>query len=273
VSKLMNPIIKKDLTIISRSSRFTWMLFAYVAVLAVIFFAAIGIISSEYADESTIDVYSGYVYLFPVIGIIQLVIIGILIPIFTASAISGERERQTFDILLTTPVSRMSIAVGKLGSAVIRIMMFVIASVPLMAMSFTVGGLSWGVLFLYLLITFIFACYSGSIGLLCSTLCRKSVSAVVLSYVLYGVVYFMSYLPVVMISYYFSSFQEFVLIANPTYAFMMFFATVLSGEQSGYLFSTGTSSVLYIAISMLVQLAAAALLTFLASRNIKPANR
>ena len=43
------------------------------------------------------------VWLYPVLAITQIVILGVVVPVRTASSISGEKERQTFDIMILPP--------------------------------------------------------------------------------------------------------------------------------------------------------------------------
>ena len=44
-----------------------------------------------------------------------------------------------------------SIILGKNLSALLRVMVFIVASIPIMAVSFTIGGLNWLYLFIYLI--------------------------------------------------------------------------------------------------------------------------
>ena len=79
--------------------------------------------------------------MFPVLAVCELCIIGLIVPIITSTSISGERERQTLEIMLTTPVRPISIVAGKLLSAVATTAMYVIATLPFMAVAFIVGGM------------------------------------------------------------------------------------------------------------------------------------
>ena len=105
-----------------------------------------------------------------------------------ASSISGEKEKQTYDVLLTTTISPLNIVLGKLGTAIFRVMLLIFASVPLMALSFIVGGLSWFYLLVYMFLALAFSINLGSIGIFCSSVCRKSITSIILSYVIfYGI--------------------------------------------------------------------------------------
>ena len=191
----MNPIVKKDLKVTVRSMRISWGLFAYEAVLTVTFLLALLVIQSMSSYTGGGNIYTYLVYLFPVVAAAQVCIVAMYMPIITASSISGEKERQTFDLMLTTCMSPFSIVFGKVASAVLRILFFVAASMPIMALSFVVGGLSWSNLFYYLLALILFSVFAGSIGILASSFCRKSVVAVLLSFVMYFVIFFMTFFP------------------------------------------------------------------------------
>ena len=230
----LNPIVKKDLQVTVRSMRMSWGLFAYEAALTVAFLLALLVIQEESSYMPDGNIYSSLVYLFPVVAAAQVCIVALYVPIITASSISGEKERQTFDIMLTTCMSPFSIVFGKVASAVIRILFFVAASTPIMALSFVVGGLSWSNLFYYLLAIILFSVFSGSIGILSSAFCRKSVAAVLLSFVMYFVIYFMTYLPLIYCGIFGrGKYGESLLplLVNPMIFFEEFFMHMMTGES------------------------------------------
>lgn len=194
-----NPIVKKDLQVTARSMRFSWALFAYDLVLVLAFLLALAMIQasgeSYYSDS---NIYSSLIYLFPVLAVSQVCIVALIVPVITASSISGEKERQTFDIMLTTCMSPFSIVLGKVISAVLRILFFVAAGMPIMALSFVVGGLAWSSLLYFVLTIILLSVLSGSIGIFCSSFCRKSISAVVLSFAVYFVIYILTFVPLIL---------------------------------------------------------------------------
>lgn len=230
----LNPIVKKDLKVTVRSMRVSWGLFAYEAALTVAFLLALLIIQEESAYMGSGNIYSSLVYLFPIVAVAQVCIVALYVPVITASSISGEKERQTFDIMMTTCMSPFSIVFGKVASAVLRILFFVAASTPIMALSFVVGGLDWSSLFYYLLAIILLSVFSGSIGILSSALCRKSVAAVLLSFVLYFIFYVMTFIPLI----YRSAFGKgkygesmLFLLVNPAVFFEEFFMQIMTGES------------------------------------------
>lgn len=231
----LNPIVKKDLQVAARSMRISWGLFAYEGILTLAFLLALLVIQQEtsYFYNSS-NVYSYLVYLFPVVAIVQVCIVALIVPIITASSISGEKERQTFDIMLTTCMSPFSIVVGKVFSAVLRILFFVAASLPIMGIAFVVGGLSWMNLLYYLLTIVMLSIFSGSVGILCSAFCRKSITAVILSFAMYFGVFGLTFLPLLFSALFGKGkIGESILplLFNPIAFFEEFFMQIMTGSS------------------------------------------
>ena len=228
--------MKKDLQVTARSMRLSWGLFAYEAVLTMTFLLALSIIQEESRSfYSSSNVYGYLIYLFPALSIAQVCIVALVVPVMTASAISGEKERQTFDIMLTTCMSPFSIVLGKVMSAVLRILFFVVAGMPIMALAFVVGGLSWSYLFYFVLTIILLSVFSGSIGILCSALCRRSITAVILSYVFYFGVYGLTFLPMIL-RLFLSQAEKMgesmlILLFNPIIFYEEFFMQLMTGES------------------------------------------
>jgi len=230
----INPIVKKDLQVTARSMKLSWGLFAYEVVLACAFLLTLLIIQESGSSFYSGNTYSYLISLFPVIAIIQVCIVALIVPILTASSISGERERQTFDIMLTTSMSPLSIVIGKVTSAVLRIMFFVVASTPIMALAFVVGGLSWLDLLYFMLTIILMSVFWGSIGIFCSSVCRKAISAVILSFVFYFVIHGLTFMPMVLhiiFSRGKGGESMLFLLFNPIMFYEEFFMQILTGES------------------------------------------
>lgn len=230
----VNPIVKKDLQVSVRSMRMSWGLFAYEAVLALAFMLALLLIQTESNYIYGGNIYGYLVYLFPVLAVTQVCIVALIAPIITASSISGEKERQTFDIMLTTCMSPFSIVLGKMLSAVLRILFFVAASMPVMSLAFVVGGLSWVTLFYFLLAIILLSVFAGSVGVFCSAFCKRSITSVILSFVVYFVIFVLSFLPLLLGTIFGQSYYGeivLVLLFNPIVFFEEFFMQVMTGES------------------------------------------
>ena len=73
----------------------------------------------------------------------EFILLMFIVPAVTASAISGERERQTLDLMLTTRMSAGQIVTGKLLSALSTLFLLILSSFPAVAMVFVYGGITW----------------------------------------------------------------------------------------------------------------------------------
>lgn len=229
----LNPIVKKDMQVAARSMRMSWGLFAYEGVLMLAFMLALTIIQAESKSYYSNNIYSYLIYLFPILAGVQAGIVALIVPILTASSISGEKERQTFDIMLTTCMSPFSIVFGKVTSAVIRILFYVAGSTPIMALAFVVGGLSWLDLFTFVLTIILLSVFSGSIGILCSAICRRAITAVILSFVFYFGIYGLTFIPSLLhLVFGNSKMGESLLLwlFNPIIFYEEYFTQVMMGE-------------------------------------------
>jgi len=122
--------------------------------------------------------------LFSGIVVVQTLLILVLAPAFTSGAISMEREKQTLELLITTPLSTLGMVVGKLFSALAYLFLLVIASIPLMSIVFAFGGVGPEDLVRAYLLLFAVAFGVGAIGLFMSALIGRTQVATVLSYVI-----------------------------------------------------------------------------------------
>lgn len=236
----LNPLVKKDIKVQSRSMRISWGLFAYEAVMAVVFLVAMVMIKTE--SRWTYDnIYSMIVKLYPILAVAQFLIIGLVVPVRTASSISGEKERQTFDIMMTTSMTPFSIIWGKVLTAIIQSMFYVAAAMPVLAMVFVIGGLSISYLFWFLGIALLASLFAASIGIFCSSVCKKTVSAVVMSYIFYLGFFILTIAPYwieLMASNLQQSrgslFTHSFLLFNPALYLIEFFTWVMGGDSGVY---------------------------------------
>jgi hypothetical protein len=100
-----------------------------------------------------------------------------LAPSSTAGAISLEREKQTLELLIATPISSLAIVVGKLLSALVYVFLLIAASIPLMAVVFVFGGVAPEDVLNGYIVLIVTALGLGSFGLLCSSLVKRTTAA------------------------------------------------------------------------------------------------
>ncbi len=174
-----NPILRKELQISSRSLKIPLVVMGYNIMLAMIAILAIAITNGSSYDFNY-D-YASLSGVFPFFASAQIGMIILFVAIITGGSISGEREKQTLEVMLTTPMTPFSIAVGKMGSVIVKMMMFVISSIPILSIAFVLGGLSWLALLEFVGLTVFICIYVGSIGIFCSSFVKKSMLAALLT--------------------------------------------------------------------------------------------
>jgi hypothetical protein len=114
---------------------------------------------------------------------VETLLVLVLAPAFTSGAISLEREKQTLDLLITTPLSTLGMVVGKLVSALTYVFLLILASIPLASLVFVFGGVGPEDLVRGYLLLFALAFGMGAIGLFISALVRRTQTATVITFV------------------------------------------------------------------------------------------
>jgi ABC-type transport system involved in multi-copper enzyme maturation permease subunit len=100
-----------------------------------------------------------------------------LAPSSTSGSISLEREKQTLELLIATPISSVAIVVGKLLSALVYVFLLIAASIPLMAVVFVYGGVGPEDVLRGYIVLVTAALAFGSFGLLCSSIVKRTTAA------------------------------------------------------------------------------------------------
>jgi hypothetical protein len=123
----------------------------------------------------------GRVLFLGVVGI-ELLLIIFIAPAFTAGAITGERERQTYDLLQTTLLATPSFVIGKLESALGYILLLLLSGIPLQSIAFLFGGVSELELVLSFVILMVTAVALGTVGIYFSAAMPRTLVASVRAY-------------------------------------------------------------------------------------------
>src|SRR5689334_15185573 len=80
--------------------------------------------------------------LFQRLSYLQLGLVALLSPIFTAGAITQEKDSQTYDILLATPLTNGQIVLGSLLSRVFFVVALLVSGVPIFSITQVFGGVA-----------------------------------------------------------------------------------------------------------------------------------
>lgn len=138
---LRNPVTLKELRSRMRGRRAFVVLTVYLAVmgglLSLIYLAFLANSSNPTSEMQVV----GKTLFSTIVGI-QGFLVLFVGPAFTAGAISGERERQTYDLLRTTLLSAPAFVTGKLLSALSYVVLLILAAVPMQSVASLLGGVS-----------------------------------------------------------------------------------------------------------------------------------
>ena len=176
-------LLIKELRLRLRRERFVWLIIIYLLVMGLLGF---GFLQRANAFSGG---YQGYLLsqigaqLYALLSFIQLFLIVFIAPAFTATAINGEKERQTFDLLLCSKLSAFSLLAGKLIAGLVNALLLIAASIPLFSLVFFFGGVSPTQVLSTLVIFVMTAVVAGTFGLFCSTLLRRPTVSTAAAYI------------------------------------------------------------------------------------------
>jgi ABC-type transport system involved in multi-copper enzyme maturation permease subunit len=228
-----NPIMVKEFRSRMRGWRAFAVLTAYLIFLALFSYGVyrLILITPPYTSGVPLSPFVGQA-LYAAIANLSLFFVVFLTPALTATAISSEQERLTLEMLQATPLAAHTIIFGKLISTAGYIFLLLFAAVPIVSLVFTFGGVAPFDLFLAALIVWATAVTFGMIGLFCSAWRKRTIQAIVLSYLavlLFIVGTYVVYIFVGVITQDFP--PRWILVVNPFSAL----ASVLSssGSQAG----------------------------------------
>ena len=187
MGRFNNPVLEKEFKLRFRTGKSFLGLLFYLASIAIVVTGTVTIqfLSSNYGYLRPAESRSIFYFL----SLLQLVLVLFMTPGLTAGAVSGEREKQTLNILLTTTQSSFSIIIGKLIASVSYMLVLLFSSLPFYSFVFLYGGISPGQLLSVFFLYLVNVLAIGGLGVMFSTLIRKTVVSMITTY---GVMLFLS---------------------------------------------------------------------------------
>jgi len=77
---------------------------------------------------------------FATVAVLEMLFMAFIAPALTMNAISSEVERQTYELLLATPLSAWAILRGKVGAALGYVLLLIFSALPVISLAFLFGG-------------------------------------------------------------------------------------------------------------------------------------
>ena len=190
----VSTIMVKELRSRMRGRRAFMVLTLYLAVLALITYGAYVVVAP--VARATAGQQGGFGFgfgqanasaligqsIFSVLSVFQVVLVSMIAPAFTAGQVSLEREKQTLDLLITTPLRPGAIIIGKLVTALAFVILMIVAAIPICAIVLMYGGASVDDIVRQQVLLLAVAIGFGAIGIFASALMRRTQAATVLAY-------------------------------------------------------------------------------------------
>jgi ABC-type transport system involved in multi-copper enzyme maturation permease subunit len=175
-SMILLTLLHKELRTRLRRERIVWLMVIYILLLGM---AGWVVLSSQ----NNAPLYTMGTTLYYLLANLQLGLLILIIPAFTATAINGEKEHQTYDLLLCSQLSNFALITGKMLAGMATALLLIAASLPTFSLIFFFGGVGPAQLIEALLIYLATALLVGSVGMLCSILFQRPAVSTALAYV------------------------------------------------------------------------------------------
>ncbi len=177
-----NPIVVKEL----RSRMRGWRAFAVLtSILLLLGGASYGlyhiVLSASRYSSTPLSPQIGQA-LFLGIAFLELMMVCFITPAVTAGAVSSEQERQTYEMLLATPLRPGAILRGKLVASLGYVFLLIFAAIPMASVVFIFGGVAPKELLKALIIVTSVAVMLGVVGVFASAWLARTTRATVASY-------------------------------------------------------------------------------------------
>lgn len=181
-SWLQNPMAVKELRSRMRGRRAYVVLTVYLlsmsSFISLIYLAYAASANQPHGPDPGL---AGKVIFATVLGV-QAFLVVFIGPAFTVGSVTGEKERQTYDLLRTTLLSPSDFVRGKLISALSYIFLLILTAVPLQGIAFLLGGVSPIEIFIAELLILVSAVAFAMIGLYFSSAMRSTLAASVATF-------------------------------------------------------------------------------------------
>ncbi len=174
-----NPVLQRELLTNLRMTRAFVLLFAYVALLGLVVWLAWP--QQQRLDLAQPEAAKRLVGLF-FFG--QYMLASLMAPSFAAGAITGEKERMSYEMLLATPLRPGAIVLGKLFAALTHLGILMICSLPIVMLCLPLGGVSLYEVFVAYFGMISTVALFGMISLWASSYFSRTSASLVVSYLM-----------------------------------------------------------------------------------------
>ncbi len=183
---LKNAVLVKDMQVRAKRSNLPALLFIVNMVLSLVATIIMIVINARLVTYSN-NSNDHLPWFFIGCIIAESALICLVIPIISSTTIASEREHQTLDVLLTTSMSPFDIVLGKYLSCIAYVAIMLLSTVPALSIASIYGSINFFQMFSILLVMMVMAMFLAAFGVHYSVSLKKSNHAVVMSFVMTGV--------------------------------------------------------------------------------------
>jgi ABC-type transport system involved in multi-copper enzyme maturation permease subunit len=182
--RLFGPILFYDLVCIARRPRYFWMRTLYSCLLAGmlgwLYLLWMAQTQSRSMRPQELSYFAeSFFYTFMSI---QLIVVAILTPAYTAGAVSEEKERKTLEFLLATDLRNREIVLSKLVSRLANLTLLVVAGLPILSFLQFLGGVDPNLVLAGFAATGLTMVSLASLSIMNSVVAKKPRDAIALTY-------------------------------------------------------------------------------------------
>lgn len=173
---MTNPILHREVITGLRKPRTLAMQIVYLLVLIAIVYL--------YWPESGLQSVGGSQgqQLRSILALGQFVLVALFAPAFTATALTYEKERNTFESLFATRLKPWELTFGKMAGALSFLLLLVVTGAPVLAALPLLGGVKAGEVLAVVGLLLVTCVYLGAIGLLISARSHRSYRSIITTY-------------------------------------------------------------------------------------------
>src|SRR3954463_14044160 len=137
-----NPILLRVVETGGKRKREMFIRCGYLGLLVLLVVFSLVTSSTAMSGASLSDLTKTSSRIFAQMSFLQLGLVALLAPIFTAGAITQEKDSQTYDILLATPLTNGQIVLGSLMSRLFFVIALLISGIPIFSVTQIFGGVA-----------------------------------------------------------------------------------------------------------------------------------
>jgi ABC-type transport system involved in multi-copper enzyme maturation permease subunit len=176
-----NPVTLKELRIGLREKRIFILQVLFLFLLLALSLVVLPQMFDRKSSQRLADAGREFFY---VLFWVQLLLLSFTMPALTCGSLSGERERNSLDMVLASRLSSGELVAGKLGFAAYCLVLLLASALPLASISFFLGGVSLAQALSSYVELFLFGMIAASIGLFSSARENRSNYSTVQAYLL-----------------------------------------------------------------------------------------